>query len=85
MGAGRRIASRTAILAVAVAAVLAVALAGGRLLGARRAERSFRERIREIDEQAGRGFLAKAEVRPAGRRFLGQKRAGLAAAAESGL
>ena len=85
MGAGRRIASRTTILAVAVAAVLAVALAGGRLLGARRAERSFQEQHRG-NRRAGRARLpGQGRIQPAGRRFLGQKRAGLAAAAEEGL
>jgi tetratricopeptide (TPR) repeat protein len=61
MGAGRRIARRTAILAVTAAAVLAVVLLGGRLLSARRAGRGFQERIAEIDQLAGRGFLSKAE------------------------
>jgi tetratricopeptide (TPR) repeat protein len=61
MGAGRRIARRAAILAVTAAAVLAVVLLGGRLLSARRAGRGFQERIAEIDQLAGRGFLSKAE------------------------
>ena len=60
--AGRRIATRAALLAVTAAAVLAAGLAGARLLSARRAARSLQEQIREVDEFAGRGFLAKAEA-----------------------
>jgi tetratricopeptide (TPR) repeat protein len=62
MPAGRRIAIRAAALAAAAAVVLAAGLAGSRLLGARRAERSFGEQIREVDQLAGRGFLSKAEA-----------------------
>ena len=60
--AGRRIATRAALLAVTAAAVLAAGLAGARLVRARRAARSLQEQIREVDEFAGRGFLAKAEA-----------------------
>jgi tetratricopeptide (TPR) repeat protein len=60
--AWRRIAVRAAALAATAAVVLAAGLAGARLLGARRAARSFEEQIREVDEQAGRGFLAKAKA-----------------------
>lgn len=61
MRAGRRIARRMAILAVTAVVVLAVGLLGGRLLATRRAGRGFQERIEEIDQLAGRGFLSKAE------------------------
>jgi len=60
--AGRRIATRAALLAVTAAAVLAAGLEGARLVSARRAARSLQEQIREVDEFAGRGFLAKAEA-----------------------
>jgi tetratricopeptide (TPR) repeat protein len=57
-----RVWRRFALLLAAVAVLAAAAVAGARLGGARRAQRSFRERILELDEQAGRGYLAKAEA-----------------------
>ncbi len=60
MRAGSRIVRRAAVLAVTVILVLAAVLAGLKLAGARRSERGLRQQIREIDDQAGRGFLAKA-------------------------
>jgi tetratricopeptide (TPR) repeat protein len=53
---------RFALLLLAVAVLAAAAVAGARLVGARRAQLSFRERIREFDDLAGRGYRAKAEA-----------------------
>ena len=54
---------RIAIVLVAGAILLAAAagLLGARLLRARGSERSFRERIEEIDEQIAHGYLTRAE------------------------